>query len=184
MSDCTTCSKTAANERETRNEATSTAQVGAATCKNCAAGKYSSSAGQSTCEACAAGTFSPVKSTSCRTCGTTSDWSDFGACTASCGGGTKTRTRTVVGVPGEIDVADREAQCPTTETLKCNVASCPKTDQCHFLKCRYAENPATGKFGIQVYHHGKEPHNVHHCKLYDMGAGKKHCQCSCWNAAP
>ena len=134
---------------------TEVAQVGAATCKNCAAGKYSSSAGQSTCEACAAGTFSPVKSTSCRTCGTTSDWSDFGACTASCGGGTKTRTRTVVGVPGEIDVADREAQCPTTETLKCNVASCPKTDQCHFLKCRYAENPATGKFGIQVYHHGK-----------------------------
>ena len=69
-----------------------------------------------------------------------------------CGDGTKTRTRTVVGLLGEVDVADREAQCPTAETIKCNLASCPKTDQCHFLKCRYAENPATGKFGIQVYY--------------------------------
>merc|ERR1712100_213659 len=34
-----------------------------------------------------------------------------------------------------------------------------------------------------VYHHHKEPHNVHHCKMYStgiVGDERKACHCYCW----
>lgn len=157
-------------------------QTGEGSCTNCAAGTYApADGGASSCTKCATGKFSSVNSETCTDCAKTIGlWSKWDTCTATCGGGTQTRSRTLTDVATN-DEEDREAQCPTTQTRSCNNFACPSTDQCHFLKCRYAENPATGKFGIQVYHHGKEPHNVHHCKLFEMGAGKKHCQCSCWN---
>lgn len=159
-------------------------QVSASTCQNCKAGTYNPFVGQSMCKDCAEGTFSPVASNTCSACaGFVGEWSEWSTCDATCGGGVQTRTR-MMNNPSTGDDEDREAQCPTTETRVCNTDACPTTDQCHFLKCRYAVNQATGKFGIQVYHHGKEPHSVHHCKLFEMGSGKKHCQCSCWNAKP
>jgi hypothetical protein len=157
-------------------------QTGLDSCTACAAGEYAPTSGVSSCTKCDEGFFSSANSLQCSKCAeSVGPWSAWETCTRTCGGGTETRNRMMTNVPSD-DEEDREAQCPTTETRSCNTDACPSTDQCHFLKCRYAENPATGKFGIQVYHHGKEPHNVHHCKLFEMGAGKKHCQCSCWNA--
>ena len=50
-----------------------------------------------------------------------SDWGDFGACSASCGGGTQTRTRTIV-----TQAANGGSSCPAlTETLPCNTQPCP-----------------------------------------------------------
>ena len=154
-------------------------QVAADSCESCQAGNYSATPGASSCTSCQPGTFSPPRSTSCSSCRIKTDWTPWSTCSSTCGGGTKTRTRTLQG--SLVDELDREDQCPTTESRACNTKACPTTNQCHFLKCRYAENPATGKFGIQVYHHGKEPHNVHHCKLYELADGKNHCMCSCWN---
>jgi hypothetical protein len=79
---------------------------------------------------------------------------------------------------------DAASQCSVAQTSPCNGHSCPSRHHCHYLKCRYVKNPATGKFGIQVYHHGKEPHDVHHCKIYEHG-GFAECHCFCFqnNAA-
>jgi hypothetical protein len=50
-----------------------------------------------------------------------SSWSDWGACTKTCGGGTQTRTRTVT-----ENAAYGGAECPAlTETQACNTQACP-----------------------------------------------------------
>ncbi len=50
-----------------------------------------------------------------------SAWSDWSACTATCGGGTQTRTRTVI-----TPAANGGAPCgPLTETRACNEQACP-----------------------------------------------------------
>lgn len=51
-----------------------------------------------------------------------SDWSDFGACTKTCGGGTRTRTRYVLQPPMNGGTA-----CDvTTQNLPCNTDPCPQ----------------------------------------------------------
>jgi hypothetical protein len=50
-----------------------------------------------------------------------SEWSEFSACSASCGEGVKTRTRTVI-VPPQANGA---ACPPLEETVACNIAPCP-----------------------------------------------------------
>lgn len=50
-----------------------------------------------------------------------SDWSDFSSCSAECGGGIKTRKRTILSGP-----LNGGAECPTLiETTSCNTDKCP-----------------------------------------------------------
>ncbi|MBI4699452.1 MAG: thrombospondin type-1 domain-containing protein, partial [Nitrospirae bacterium] len=50
-----------------------------------------------------------------------SNWSDWGTCSASCGGGTQARTRTIVTPP-----ATGGAECPAlSEEQSCNTHACP-----------------------------------------------------------
>lgn len=47
------------------------------------------------------------------------NWTEWSACTVSCGGGTTTRTRQVIGAPTNV------SECPpVTETLACNTLEC------------------------------------------------------------
>merc|ERR1719192_1620998 len=51
-----------------------------------------------------------------------SDWADSGACSATCGGGTMTQTRTVV-----TEASNGGTACPTSlsQTKACNTQDCP-----------------------------------------------------------
>ena len=50
-----------------------------------------------------------------------SDWSCFGSCSATCGGGTQTRSRVVIQAP-----LNGGAACPAlTDSAKCNTQACP-----------------------------------------------------------
>ena len=48
-------------------------------------------------------------------------WSDWGSCSVSCGAGQKQRTRNCSIVEG----TDFVCPCPRTETVECNLGSCP-----------------------------------------------------------
>jgi hypothetical protein len=153
-----------------------------AACDACATGQYAVSPGAIACTACAAGEYGDEgvgKETQahCKTC-TATPWSDYGACTKTCSGGTTTRTRQLTGASAVS--TDAEAQCPVVDTKPCNSQSCPGRHHCHYLKCRYSFHAATDNYAIQVYHHHKEPHNVHHCKLYETASGERQCHCFCW----
>ena len=80
--------------------------------------------------------------------------------------------------------SDAIEQCPVVQKERCNTRSCPGRHHCHYLKCRFNYHAASEKFAIQVYHHHKEPHNVHHCKLYTLADGTKKCHCYCWYLGP
>lgn len=74
-----------------------------------------------------------------------SDWTDFGACTKLCGGGTRTRTRYVLQLPMNGGTA-----CDvTTQELPCNTNACPQdcvmTDWSNWEDCS-----ATCGGGIQT----------------------------------
>jgi hypothetical protein len=176
-------------------------------CSECPLGQYQSQVGQALCESCAEGQYSvhpsdyidtttgdviyPLQPT-CAEC-KAHDWGAWSTCSQSCGGGTQHRVRDLFDVcsgmnPDPAACADEYsiAQCPEREERACEPQECPSSDTCHSIKCRYAANPATGVFGIQVYHHRDEPHQVHHCKLYDANSNsgstqEKHCVCKCWN---
>ena len=66
------------------------------------------------------------------------------------------------------------------QSKQCGTKPCPGRHHCHFLKCRFNLHAPSNTFAIQVYHHHKEPHNVHHCKLYDNALGVTACHCFCW----
>ena len=150
-------------------------------CDACAKGHYSEIPGSTSCIACDAGTFTTgvaSKKEQCKTC-TATTWQPWSACSKTCGSGTKTRTRSLT-LPTSSD-ADAVEQCPVQESVSCNTRPCPGRHHCHYLKCRYSFHAATNKYAIQVYHHHKEPHNVHHCKLYETAGGERSCHCFCWN---
>lgn len=51
-----------------------------------------------------------------------SDWSAYGECSQPCGGGTKTRTKSVITEPAH---GGKECSGPTTESVECNTQPCP-----------------------------------------------------------
>jgi len=74
---------------------------------------------------CLAGSSSPTPCTTgieqCRVNCVVSDWSSFGACSASCGGGTQSHTRTITTQPQYGGTS-----CPVlTESQSCNTQGCP-----------------------------------------------------------
>ena len=71
-----------------------------------------------------------------------------------------------------------------SQSKQCNTKPCPGRHHCHYLKCRLQLHAASNSYYVQVYHHHKEPHNVHHCKLYDNAFGVKACHCFCWYLNP
>ena len=59
-----------------------------------------------------------------------SDWSDWGACSAECAGGTRTRTRTI-----KIPAANGGTACPVlTDTSTCNAQVCPNISATSILQ--------------------------------------------------
>lgn len=154
-------------------------------CLMCKRGQYSV-AGATTCTACAAGKYGDMgyhqgTKEHCRDCAATT-WTTWTACSKTCDSGLRTRTRVLE--PPSSSNSDAIEQCPVVQKERCNTRSCPGRHHCHYLKCRFNYHAASEKFAIQVYHHHKEPHNVHHCKLYTLADGTKKCHCYCWYLGP
>ena len=93
-------------------------------CVQCESGEYVAGHGAEACAACPAGqwTANMAGQTSCSPipidC-VMNTWANWGSCSAQCGGGTKTRSRTVHTQPAN------GPSCPSTEeTASCNDHSC------------------------------------------------------------
>jgi hypothetical protein len=151
-------------------------------CDTCKRGRYAPEAGTTKCEDCKAGEYGDSgiaqnHHSHCKTC-TNGEWTGFSQCSKSCSGGVTTRTRELI-MPAAAS-QDADEQCVLSQSKQCNTKPCPGRHHCHYLKCRFQLHAASNTYSVQVYHHHKEPHNVHHCKLYDNAFGTKACHCFCW----
>ena len=102
---------------------------GQSKCVKCESGKYINAAGSPQCLDCPAGQYTAGQAgqTSCKGIPTpceVNDWGTWGACSKTCGGGHKTRQRTVKVYPSN------GPYCPALEdTVLCNTELCPAACQ-------------------------------------------------------
>lgn len=156
-------------------------------CKECAVGQYAASKGNAACATCATGKYTDEHGLrlSCKDCTALEEpvfgvWSTWSTCSARCGGGTQTRSRSLTMNPAD--------QCLTHETRDCNTDACAPVGPCKQVRCRFWHVDQYRRTVVQAWHpvhsdsdeYHKDSDKYHRCVLEDAANGSQRCQCTCY----